>query len=348
MILKIIIDKSRLIFGLSILLISFGCAGKITAMQDQSMIANYFGDENNYPELVITDTSKDNIVLNNLPVVAPKDIPVKEEKEKTIAAEITKSPANPALGKYATANRLYLSMVDSMAKVILEYPIQDSMGLPFAENWIGTPNMGLRRPNFVIIHHTAGNNCSDVLQEFTTPGGREASAHYVICKDGTVHHMLNDLLRSHHAGDSKWGNTTDLNSSSIGIELDNNGYQPFTAAQINSLTILLDRLKTAYKIPDANFIGHSDIAPSRKMDPNSRFPWKELSEKGFGLWWNDTSNVVVPENFDYMMALRIVGYDISSPASAIAAFKRHFLQDTKNGMTPAAIKVLFTLYRKFE
>jgi N-acetylmuramoyl-L-alanine amidase len=207
--------------------------------------------------------------------------------------------------------------------------------------------MGLRRPNYVIIHHTATNNCSETLQEFTTPGGREASAHYIICEDGTVYHMLNDLLRSHHAGESKWGNTTDLNSSSIGIELNNNGYQPFTDAQINSLTILLDRLKKAYKIPDANFIGHGDIAPTRKEDPNWRFPWKELSEKGFGLWWDDTTNVKVPETFDYMMALRIVGYDISSPASAIIAFKRHFMKDTKGGMTPDAVKILYTLYRRY-
>jgi N-acetylmuramoyl-L-alanine amidase len=239
-------------------------------------------------------------------------------------------------------------MIDSMAKVILQYPVRDSAGLSYAEEWVGTPNMGLRRPNYVIIHHTANNGCDETLNEFTTPGGREASAHYVICKDGTVHHMLNDLLRSHHAGESKWGNTTDLNSSSIGIELDNNGYQPFTEPQMNSLMILLGRLKTAYKIPDANFLGHGDIAPTRKVDPNTQFSWKALSEKGFGLWWDDTTNIRVPENFDYMMALRIVGYDISTPSSAIAAFKRHFMSDMKGGMTPAAIKILYTLYRKFE
>ena len=68
--------------------------------------------------------------------------------------------------------------------------------------------MGLRRPNYVIIHHTATNGFQEVIQEFTNPGGREASSHYLICKDGTVYHMLNDLLRSHHAGDSKWGNNS--------------------------------------------------------------------------------------------------------------------------------------------
>ena len=252
-------------------------------------------------------------------------------------------------GKYATANRRYFKMIDSLVKVISEYPIQDSAGLSYAADWVGTPNMGLRRPNYVIIHHTATNSFNEVLQEFITPGGREASAHYVISKDGTVYHMLNDLLRSHHAGDSKWGNTTDLNSSSIGIELVNNGYEPFPDEQISSLTILLDRLKAAYKIPVANFIGHSDIAPTRKVDPSKQFPWKELSSKGFGLWWEDTMNVEVPDDFDYLMALRIIGYDISSPASAVAAFKRHFLQDDSGGNVNAFVrKVIYILYRKYQ
>ncbi len=215
------------------------------------------------------------------PAASVKEIPVKdsivkveENKDSVVNSSYISSE------KYSKANHLYSEMIDSMAKIILEYPVQDSAGLSYAADWVGTPNMGLRRPNYVIIHHTATNNCSETLQEFTTPGGREASAHYVICEDGTVYHMLNDLLRSHHAGESRWGNTTDLNSSSIGIELNNNGYEAFTEAQINSLTILLGRF-------------------------------------------------------------------VSSPASSIIAFKRHFMKDTKAGMTPVAIKVLYTLYRKY-
>jgi N-acetylmuramoyl-L-alanine amidase len=273
-----------------------------------------------------------------------RDTIIEGEDKDTIAA----MPTVPN-GRYARANRLYFQMIDSLSKVIREYPLQDSAGLPYAADWVGTPNMGLRRPNYVIIHHTATNNCNNVIQEFTTPGGREASAHYLICKDGTVYHLLNDLLRSHHAGDSKWGNTTDLNSSSIGIELDNNGYQPFTEEQMKSLTILLGRLKDAYKIPDANFIGHGDIAPTRKSDPNFRFPWKQLSEKGFGLWWGDTTNVKVDDNFDYLMALRIIGYDISAPASAVAAFKRHFMKDDSGGSMNAVVrKIIYAVYRKYQ
>ena len=250
--------------------------------------------------------------------------------------------------KYAATNKSYKEQVKAYAKLLSEYPVKDSAGLPYAADWVGTTNFSMRRPNFVIIHHTAQNSCEQTLKTFTTADARAVSAHYVICKDGTVHHMLNDLLRAHHAGVSKWGNTTDLNSSSIGIELDNNGFESFSEAQINSLLILLDRLKKAYSIPTSNFIGHGDIAPTRKNDPNWRFPWKQLNEKGFGLWWSDTTNVQVPLNFDYLNAIRIVGYDIKDTADAIVGFKRHFLQDTTKRMNPAAIKILYSLYKKYD
>ena len=250
-------------------------------------------------------------------------------------------------GKYAETNKSYKSQVRAYAKIIAEYPLKDSAGLSYAPDFVGTINMSMRRPNFVIIHHTAQNSCDETLKTFTVKA-REVSAHYVICRDGTVYHMLNDLLRAHHAGVSRWGNTTDLNSISIGIELDNNGFEPFPDAQINSLVTLLERLKKAYNIPSSNFIGHGDIAPTRKNDPNWRFPWRSLSEKGFGLWWSDTSNVQPPSNFDYLTAIRIVGYDIKDTTSAIIAFKRHFLQDTTKRMTPQAEKVLFSFYKKYQ
>src|SRR5437868_6847188 len=93
------------------------------------------------------------------------------------------------LAKYGKANQLYYKMIDSLSKVIFQNPAEDSAGLQYATEWVGTPNMGLRRPNYVVIHYTANNSCEETLTAFTTPGGREASAHYVICKDGTIHHM---------------------------------------------------------------------------------------------------------------------------------------------------------------
>ena len=249
--------------------------------------------------------------------------------------------------KYAATNKVYKNQVKGYAKLLAEYPVKDSAGLSYAADWVGTTNLSMRRPNFVIIHHTAQNNCEQTLQTFTLPR-TQVSAHYVICKDGTVHHMLNDLLRAHHAGVSKWGNTTDLNSSSIGIELDNNGFEPFTESQMNSLLIVLERLKKAYTIPTSNFIGHGDIAPTRKNDPNWRFPWKLLSDKGFGNWYEDATNVVLPPNFNYLQSIRIIGFDTKDTNAAIVGFKRHWLQDTTRGLNTEQLKVLYQLSKNYQ
>lgn len=249
--------------------------------------------------------------------------------------------------KYAATNKVYQKEIKAYSRILLEYPIKDSAGLPYAKDWVGTTNLSMRRANFVIIHHTAQNSCEQTLKTFTLPR-TQVSAHYVICKDGMVHHMLNDLLRAHHAGLSKWGNTTDLNSSSIGIELDNNGFEPFTEPQMKSLLTLLDRLKKAYSIPTSNFIGHGDIAPTRKNDPNWRFPWKSLAEKGFGYWYENTTNVVIPNNFNHLQALRIVGFDIKDTTAAIIGFKRHWLQDTTKGLNTEQLKVLYQLSKKYQ
>jgi N-acetylmuramoyl-L-alanine amidase len=248
--------------------------------------------------------------------------------------------------KYATTNKNYKKQAKTFAKLLQQHPLNDSNGLNYAQQFVGTTNFTMRKPNYVIIHHTAQDSCEQTLRTFTLKK-TQVSAHYVICKDGTVYHMLNDYLRAHHAGAAKWGNTSDINSSSIGIELDNNGFQNFDERQINSLLILLERLKKSFSIPTANFIGHGDIAPTRKNDPNWRFPWKQLSDKGFGLWWSDTVKVNPPQNFDYITALRIVGYDVKDTSAAILGFKRHFMQDTIKGITPAAEKVLYNLYKKY-
>ncbi len=104
-----------------------------------------------------------------------------------------------AHNKYASTNKSYKKQVKNYAKLLREYPVKDSAGLQYADNWVGTTNFSMRRPNFVVIHHTAQNSCDSTLRTFTLPR-TAVSAHYVICEDGTVHHMLNDLLRAHHAG----------------------------------------------------------------------------------------------------------------------------------------------------
>ncbi|VTQ08506.1 1,6-anhydro-N-acetylmuramyl-L-alanine amidase AmpD [Sphingobacterium daejeonense] len=92
----------------------------------------------------------------------------------------------------------------------------------------------VRKPSFVMIHHTSQANLAQTIRTFQLPHTK-VSSHYVIGRDGRVVQMLNDYLRGWHAGRGKWGSITDMNSVSIGIELDNNGKEPFPDAQINSL-----------------------------------------------------------------------------------------------------------------
>ncbi|MEP6748061.1 MAG: N-acetylmuramoyl-L-alanine amidase [Bacteroidota bacterium] len=246
---------------------------------------------------------------------------------------------------YRRTNKIYRQQANAFAKQLRSLPVTDSVQPPAYE--AATTNFNLRKPNFVIIHHTAQNSCEQTLKTFTTPSAK-VSAHYVICKDGTIHHMLNDYLRAWHGGTAKWGNSTDINSNSIGIEIDNNGFEIFTDAQINSLLRLLAILKKEYNIPAANFIGHADIAPGRKVDPNRNFPWQQLATNGFGLWY-DTTYTQVPDHFNPMQALRIVGYNIQDSASAVYAFKLHFVQsDSSKIITDADKKVLADLEKKYQ
>lgn len=250
-------------------------------------------------------------------------------------------------GPYSTTNKAYKKQAKDFTRLLDAYPLQDSAGLSYAKSWVGTTNFSMRRPNFVIIHHTAQNSCDETLKTFTLTR-TQVSAHYVICRDGTVHHMLNDLLRAHHAGVSKWGNATDINSSSIGIEVDNNGFEPFSDAQVASLIDLLGRLKRAYSIPATNFVGHADVAPGRKVDPSRYFPWQKLAENGYGLWY-DTTGIVVPDNFNSLQALRIVGYNVKDSVAAIQSFKIHFTPaDSTRDINDGDRKILFDLEKKYQ
>ncbi len=206
-----------------------------------------------------------------------------------VAASCTPKP-------YSATNKKYKERARQLAATLSKPPVDSIVAdsLKYPENWVGTTNFGLRKPNYVIIHHTAQKSCDETLKTFTLER-TQVSAHYVICKDGTLYHMLNDYLRAWHAGSSKWGNVTDINSSSIGIEIDNDGFTSFSEAQLNTLSGLLASLKKKHGIPTANFIGHGDIAPGRKVDPNVTFPWKRFADQGYGHWYADTTNITVPD-----------------------------------------------------
>ena len=265
----------------------------------------------------------------------PKTILVLFTSALAMVASCSSSP-------YAPANKIYKQQTKDLANSIKERPVN-----PAGQDFVGTVNFGLRKPNYVIIHHTAQNSTQQTLKTFTTPT-TQVSAHYVIGRDGVVYHMLNDYLRAWHGGAAKWGNATDINSSSIGIELDNNGFEAFSDSQINSLLNVLDTLKRKHAVPSANFIGHSDIAPGRKVDPNVTFPWKKLAEKGFGLWPDAVLTDSVPSTFNPVDALRIIGYDVKNPVNAIKSFQLHFVQKEITGiLNEEEKKTLFNLYKKY-
>ncbi|MGI4832368.1 MAG: N-acetylmuramoyl-L-alanine amidase [Janthinobacterium lividum] len=261
---------------------------------------------------------------------------------------------------YAATNRVYRQQVKTLAWQLLAQPPQPPTdSLPPTPYWVGTVNFNLRKPNYVIIHHTAQDSTAQTLKTFAQVK-TQVSAHYVIGRDGKTYHMLSDYLRAWHGGVSRWGGITDINSISIGIELDNNGAEPFAAAQITSLLRVLAYLKKNYNIPATNFIGHGDIAPVRKNDPSVLFPWQQLAARGFGLWYDAavlTDTTAAPFAADSLghlagptpaEALRVIGYDTRDLPAATQAFKRHFVPAEAGAeLTELDRRILFNLYRKF-
>lgn len=207
--------------------------------------------------------------------------------------------------------------------------------------WHPSANFDARRPNFVIIHETTNEVAEDSLRTLTDPV-RKVSAHYLIARDGTLYQLVDESQRAWHAGVSYWGGLTDLNSASIGIELDNSGEDDFPAVQIDALLALLERVTARHAIPRENVLAHGDIAPGRKVDPNRRFPWRSLAERGFGRWCEPDATAPLP-TLDGPLALRALGYDTSRLPAAIAAFRRHFLGDDASELGEDGVRKLACL-----
>lgn len=207
-----------------------------------------------------------------------------------------------------------------------------------------SPNFDERRPNFVIIHHTSNNTLAEALRTLSAPE-RKVSAHYLISRDGKVIQLVEENTRAWHAGKSWWGGHTDINSASLGIELDNNGEEPFADAQIDALLALLTDIQQRYNIPAANFIGHADIAPARKRDPSIFFPWKKLASQGFGLWC-DTPLSPTPTGFDQTLALAAIGYNPAFPEASRHAFLQHFAHRGQAASSEDENALIFCLWQK--
>jgi len=141
---------------------------------------------------------------------------------------------------------------------------------------------------YVIIHYT-GMQSEIVSIKRLKNIKSKVSCHYLINRKGKIINMVKDTRVAWHAGKSKWKKIENLNNNSIGIELVNKGhslgYQNFTNEQIKNLIALCKFLKKKYNIKKENFLGHSDIAPLRKIDPGEKFPWKKLSFHKLGKWY---------------------------------------------------------------
>ena len=220
-------------------------------------------------------------------------------------------------------------------------------------------NFNLRKKGhkikYIILHYTAIKSDYKAIQHLIDKKNK-VSSHFLINKKGKIFSLLDIKKRAWHAGQSFWKGDEDINSNSIGIELDNTGhhinFERYTKKQIDSLIKLLNFLKKKYDIDNLNFLGHSDISPYRKNDPGEKFPWKKLSEQNLGYFpikLNEKEYVKIKKklnlkknkslNRSVVYMLSNIGYDISQIKKnnrknfflLIKAYQMHFRQSLVNG-----------------
>ncbi|MEM9579658.1 MAG: N-acetylmuramoyl-L-alanine amidase [Pseudomonadota bacterium] len=199
-----------------------------------------------------------------------------------------------------------------------------------------SPNHGPRKggvtsPDLIVLHYTALSCAEDALA-MLCDADREVSAHYVIARDGQITRLVEETQRAWHAGAGCWAGCDDINSRSIGIELDNDGTSPFSAPLMDALETLLADIMPRWSIAPQNVIAHSDLAPTRKIDPGPRFDWRRLALGGFAIWPDDSDAPDAP----LASSLAALGYDVEGfgLAACQSAFSARF--GAKEGAQAAA------------
>lgn len=204
--------------------------------------------------------------------------------------------------------------------------------------WHPSPNANERRlsslPKVIILHYTDMVSSAAALEHLCDPKA-EVSAHYLITQAGIIYQLVDVTHRAWHAGVSSWQGQGDINSWSIGIELDNpghsHGYQPFPSKQIKALLYLLPELCKQHCIQPYAILGHSDIAPERKQDPGELFPWETLNQAGFALIPHPEPLRPLPTNdHEALQILQKIGYYGNFTAN-LYAFQRHFVRHEVTG-----------------
>ena len=219
-----------------------------------------------------------------------------------------------------------------------------------------SPNFDLKKRKvkdikFIVFHYTGMKNEKEAIRKLTNSYSK-VSSHYLIKKNGEIVTLVPDLYTAWHAGISSWGKYKSLNINSIGIEITNPGhnfkYKNFSKKQIFSVVKLSRFLVKKYKMKVNCFLGHSDIAPNRKIDPGEKFPWKYLSKKKIGYWHNlnyqkllkqrmiEISNL---EKIRFIKNLSKIGYTKQIKISKkeyfkilSLAFQRRYRQELINGI----------------
>ena len=204
---------------------------------------------------------------------------------------------------------------------------------------------------FIIFHYTGMKKETDAINRLTANNSK-VSCHYFIRNDGQILTLVPDLYIAWHAGVSSWKNYKSINKNSIGIEISNPGhehkYKNFNEKQIKSVLKLTKFLIRKYKIKSKFILGHSDISPDRKKDPGEKFPWKYLSKKQIGCWYNLNPKILVKERGQevskiekniFIRNLNKIGYVKSSRTNNLKysriltiAFQRRFRQKLINGI----------------
>jgi N-acetylmuramoyl-L-alanine amidase len=203
-----------------------------------------------------------------------------------------------------------------------------------------SPNFNERRHgvpvDILVLHYTGMPTGEGALKRLCDPEAK-VSAHYTIDEDGTVYRHVAEEKRAWHAGVSFWAGARDLNDRSIGIELVNPGhefgYRDFPEAQIAALIELARGIVQRHRIPARRVLGHSDVAPKRKIDPGEKFPWPRLAAQGIGVWpkhprLDISRSVQVPEIQQDLVAIGyecpVTGVLDEGTRFAVSAFQRHF------------------------
>ena len=214
------------------------------------------------------------------------------------------------------------------------------------------------RVKFLVLHYTVSDRPTSlkILTE------QVVSAHYLLTDDAVpvVYGLVDETRQANHAGVSYWKGYTQLNASSIGIEIVNPGFTegpdgkriwyPFPQAQIDRLLVLVKDIVARHHIPPENVIGHSDVAPNRKQDPGPMFPWIQLAQQGLVLWPDAAKVAAARPQYDlqlpdaawFQQKLALVGYSVpqngeldEATRSVLVAFQMKYRPATIDGVPDA-------------